>query len=100
MARTRKKSPRPEALPYGTNPDIVVAYELPWGDDVIRPPDKIKFKNIIGWFEFIKVAHNSKLDATWIDCKDVNTGEFRSFHVHKLKEVSRPKKSRAKKNSV
>ena len=95
MARPTKYIHDPE--PYLVNPDIYVLYELNFNKDVIRPGDKIKFKNMRGVFVFTRLAHNKKLDSTWIDCFDLMTKETRSFHVAKLKTVIRPKKSRRKK---
>lgn len=86
--------------PYAVNPDISVQYELEFNNDVIKPGDKIKFKNIRGTFVFVRLAHNQKIDSTWIDCIDVNTRETRSFHLAKLKMVIRPKKSRRKKKVI
>lgn len=87
-------------VPYAVNPDISVQYELEFNKDTIKPGDKIKFKNTRGTFIFVRLAHNAKLDSTWIDCVDFNTKETRSFHVAKLKAVIRPKKSRRKKKVV
>lgn len=83
--------------PYQVNPDISVVYELDFNNDVIKPGDKIKFKNIRGTFTFSRLAHNRVLDSTWIDCVDDKTKETRSFHLAKLKMVIRPKRSRRKK---
>jgi hypothetical protein len=68
--------------------------------DVIKPGDQIKFKNIKSLYTFIHMAHNEKLDVTWIDCRDSATGEYRSFYVDRLKTVVRAKKSRRKKQLV
>lgn len=86
--------------PYQVNPDISVQYELQFNNDLIKPGDKLKFKGVRGTFQFKWLAHNSKLDSTWIDCYDCNTRELRSFHLAKLKAVIRPKKSRRKKKIV
>jgi hypothetical protein len=89
-----------EYVPYSMNPDITVYYELPFMKDVIKPGDQIKFKNIKSIYTFIHMAHNEKLDVTWIDCRDSATGEYRSFYVDRLKTVVRAKKSRRKKQLV
>lgn len=86
--------------PYNVNEDITVQFELPFKNDTIKPGDKIKFKGERGIFTFQRLAHNQKLDSTWIDCTEDNTRQFRSFRVDKLKLVIRPKKSRRKKQSV
>ena len=83
--------------PYFVNPDITVQYELHFNKETILPGDKIKFKNIRGTFVFVRLAHNSKIDTTWIDCVDPVTRGTRSFHLTKLKAVIRPKRSRRKK---
>ena len=86
--------------PYAVNPDITVQFELDFNKDKILPGDKLKFKNMRGTFVFVRLAHNQRLDSTWIDCFDHDTKETRSFHVAKLKTVIRPKKSRRKKVNV
>lgn len=85
-----------ERLPYSVNEDICVKFELDFNKDVIRPGDLVKFKGVTGTFKFRQLAHNIKTDSTWIDCWDHGSGEFRSFSIHKLKTVVRPKKSRQK----
>lgn len=86
-----------DRLPYGHNPNITCYYEYVHGKDTIRPGDKIKIKNLRGAFIFHKWAVNSDLDARWIDCIDSNTGEFRAFHLDKLKGLHRTPKKRIKK---
>jgi hypothetical protein len=71
--------------------------EWPFGNDVIKPGDKIKIKNRRGTFTFRSVAHNSNIDATWVDCFDDATHQFRAFPIDTIKTVLRPKKSRRKK---
>lgn len=100
MAKGYPRGWKYDRAPYAVNPDIVVQYELQFNNDLIKPGDKIKFKNIRGTFEFKWLAHNCRLDSTWIDCYDVSTRELRSFHLAKLKAVIRPKKSRRKKKAV
>lgn len=89
-----------ENVPYRLNPEIHVYYELPFMKDVIKPGDRIKFKNMRGEFIFILMAHNVKKDVTWIDCRNPATGEYRAFYVDRLKTVVRAKKSRRKKQLV
>lgn len=99
MAAKRKGYGK-EIVPYSVNPDISVQYELAFNREIIKPGDMLKFKNMRGTFKFKWLAHNSKLDSTWIDCYDIKTGELRSFHLAKLKMVVRPKRSRRKKQEV
>lgn len=96
MAKTKKNPFKP----YWMHDHVHVYYELEFGKDIIKPGDKIKIKNVRGDFTFHKWVHNSKLDKTWIDCMDNKTGEFRSFILHDLKGLVKPKKSRRKKPNV
>ena len=89
-----------EYVPYRNNEDIHVFYEIEYLKDVIKPGDKIKIKNMRGTFTFLHMAHNSKLDTTWIDCRNDSTGEYRSFYVERLKGLVRAKRSRRKKQLV
>lgn len=93
----KKRIPPYNPEPYQVNPDICVLYQLDFYGDLIKPGDKLKFKNDRSTYVFVRLAHNVKLDSTWIDCTDFDTKETRSFHVSKLKLVVRPKKSRRKK---
>lgn len=86
--------------PYGHNPSIYVAYELPFGRDLMKPGDVLKIKNQRGTYRFLKVAHNADLDVTWVDVMNVKDGQYHSFYVEKIKLIVRPKKSRRKKQSV
>lgn len=86
--------------PFWYHDHVHVYYELSFGNDVIKPGDKIKIKNTRGDFIFIKWVHNSQKDVTWIDCRDSKTQEDRSFYIENLKAVVRPKKSRRKKTNV
>lgn len=95
-----KKKKEYEYVPYSMNDDIHVYYELEFLKDTIKPGDKIKFKNVRGHFVFLHMAHNSALDVTWIDCRNPETGEYRSFYVDRLKSLVRDKKSRRKKQLV
>ena len=97
MPRKKKEY---DYVPYSINPNIHVYYELEFLKDVIKPGDKITFKNIRGEFTFILMAHNSEKDVTWIDCYSPTTGEYRSFYVDKLKGPVYSKKSIRKKMNV
>jgi hypothetical protein len=97
---SRKKNTNIEYIPYSMNPNIHVYFELQFLKDVIKPGDKIRFKNVRGEFIFLHMAHNSEKDVTWIDCRSPATGEYRSFYVDRLKGVVRDKKSRRKKQLV
>lgn len=89
-----------EYIPYSKNDDIHVYFEVEYLKDVIKPGDKIKIKNMRGHFLFICMAHNSKLDVTWIDCRNPATGEYRSFYIDRLRGLIREKRSRRKKQLV
>jgi len=89
-----------DSVPYSINKNIHVYYELEFLKDVIKPGDRITFKNVRGEFIFILMAHNSEKDVTWIDCRNPATGEFRAFYVDRLKGLVRAKKSRRKKQLV
>lgn len=93
----KKKEREKVSLPAYSNTDIVVYDELEFGKDVIRQGDKIKIKNARGYFIFLKWAHNTHLDVTWVDCMNPDTGEFRSFYIDNIKGVYRAKKSIRKK---
>lgn len=99
MARKKK-----EIIYDGTNeylsPNILCYYELEFKKDIIKPGEIIKFKGERGSFKFYKWAHNSEKDVQWIDCLEIGTGRYRSFYIHDLKGVLRPKKSRRKKHDV
>ena len=84
---------------YPFNDDIHVQYELEFGKDVIKPGNKIRIKNDRSVYMFRCLAHNIKLDTTWIDCISTDGG-WRSFPVEKLKCLVKPKRSRAKKPNV
>jgi hypothetical protein len=79
--------------PYAVNPDIYVLYELQFGNDLIKPGTKIKFKNDRTIYLFRLLAHNKKLDQSWIDVMEEGGG-WRSFRVENLKSVVKPKRSR------
>lgn len=96
----KKQIIKQEVVPYAVNPAIFVTYELPFNTEIIKPGDKIRFKNVRGIFIFVRVAHNMKIDSTWIDCVECKTGTTRSFYVDKLKTVIRPKRSYRKKQKV
>lgn len=79
---------------------IVAQYELQFEGDLIKPGDRIKIKNKRSSFVFRCLAHNVRLDTTWIDCIDEESGEWRSFRVHEIKCLIKPKKSRRKKKNL
>jgi hypothetical protein len=74
-----------------------VQYEIAFHDELLTPGTLIKMKNLRGTFKFRCLVTNVKLDATWIDCIDVDTGEWKSFHLSKLKGKVKPKRSRRRK---
>lgn len=84
---------------YTFNDDIHVQYELEFGKDLIKPGSRIKIKNQRGVFIFRCMAHNTKLDSTWIDCLGPNH-QWHSFPIDKLKNLVKPKRSRRKKANV
>lgn len=84
---------------YPFNDDIHVQYELEFKKDLIKPGNPIKIKNQRGVFKFRCIAHNIRLDVTWIDCMDPN-GQYRSFPIDKLKALVKPKRSRRRKPNV
>ncbi len=81
---------------YPINEDIHVQYELSFGQDIIKPGNKIRIKNDRTIYQFRCLVHNSKLDTTWIDCISADGG-WRSFRIEKLKCLVKPKKSRKRK---
>jgi hypothetical protein len=84
---------------YVFNDDIHVLYELEFNKDIIKPGSRIKIKNQRGVFIFRCVAHNIKLDSTWIDCLGPNH-QWHSFPIDRLKNLVKPKRSRRKKANV
>lgn len=94
---TKKKSKYDAGPPYGHNDRITCYYELDFGKDVIKPGDKIRFKNARGFYVFKKWVHNFELDVQWIDVIDPSTSEYKSFYMERLKGVHRAKKSIRKK---
>lgn len=94
MVDRKKKTPIVDMGPYGFNDDIHIQYEIEWKKDIIKPGTLIKFKNDRGRYKFRCLAHNIKLDVTWVDCIDTKTLEWRSFYVDRLIGVIKPKRSR------
>ena len=94
----KRKPKRTELTPYWYNPDISLFYELEFGKKLLVPGTRFKVKGSRGTFIFHKLVHHSKLDKTWIDCMDDNTGEYKSFYVDRVKSVLPPKRSRKDKN--
>jgi len=86
--------------PYFYNPEITVFYEIKHGNDQITVGTPLKFKYERSVFNFMKAAHNSRKNVTWIDCMESTTGIFRSFYVEELKGVVKPKKNRKKRSDV
>lgn len=84
---------------YQFNGDIDVQFELKFNDDLIKPGNLIKIKNQRGQYKFRCLAHNVKIDVTWIDCLD-SAGAFCSFPIAKLVGLIKPKRSRRMKPSV
>jgi hypothetical protein len=99
MSRKKSESTE-ERTHYGVNSDISVFHELKFGNQLIKPGDMLKFKDVKGTFRFIQLAHNVKKDVTWIDCYSPSTGEYRSFYVDRLKGPVYAKKSIRKKMNV
>jgi hypothetical protein len=96
----RKRSKELAQEPDYLSPHILVDYELPFARDMIKPGDIIRIKGDRGRYRFKRVATNTALGVTWVDCHDIMTGTFRSFYIENIKLVERPKKSRRKKQSV
>ena len=86
--------------PYYYNPEVTVFYEIKHGNDEITVGTPLKFKYERSVFKFMKAAHNSTKNVTWIDCMETTTGVFRSFYVEDLKGVVKPKKKRKKRTDV
>jgi len=94
--KTKRTKTKREYIPYSANDNIAVVYELGFKDDTIKPGDRIWIKNK-GWYKFRLLAHNIKLDTSWVDCVDCETGEWKAFRVDQITKVDRPKKSYRKK---
>ena len=86
-----------DLTPYNHNPAIVVKDHVYHGQDRIEVGTKIKFKDDRGVYKFRQHVDNTELDIQWIDCMDVNTGEFRSFVASRLKGPLKEKRKRVKK---
>jgi hypothetical protein len=71
----------------------VVAFEFPFGKDVIRTGDKIKIRNQRGTYRFYKIVHHTELDVTWVDVMNVDTGQWHSFYIDRVKTLIKPKRS-------
>jgi hypothetical protein len=96
----KRKHVEPTKEPYHLNPHIAVTYELPFGNDLIKPGDKIRIKNLRGTFTVHKFAQHTAKDVMWVDCQDTKTGEYKSFYVEKIKSIVRAKRSYRKKLHV
>lgn len=86
-----------KAVDIRYNPSWVVSFEYQHGKDLIVPGTAIKFKGQRGTFKFNKHVINRELNTEWIDV--VGDTGYRSFYVHDLKGIIKPKKKRIK-NSV
>ncbi len=84
-------------LRHGANDDIVIFWELKFDKDVLTPGTRFRIKNDRNTYSFDCFAHNIKLDVTWVDARCIETGEFRSFRVDRIKSVVKTKISRVKK---
>lgn len=74
-----------------SNPDISVVYELQLGEDLLKSGDKVLLKgDNRTQYTFRCIAHNIKLDSTWVDLCGP-TG-FRSVRVEMLKAIRIVKK--------
>ena len=87
-------------MAYHNRDDICVQFELKFGEETITPGTVLKIKNQHGTFKFRCIAHNTKNGKTWLDAIDLRTGEWRSFHLDKIKNVVKPKRSRRKKTTA
>lgn len=96
----RKNKSEIELKPYWYHEHIFIYDELQFKNDTIKVGDELKFKNARGSFKFIRFAHNSQKDVSWIDCVESKTGVYRSFYIDQLATVVRAKKSRRKKQLV
>lgn len=76
---------------------ILHYYEWPFEGDIIKSGDVVRFKNVRGTFKVLKFVHNTESNIQWVDCMRVETGEYVSYYLDKIKYVIRPKKSRRKK---
>lgn len=94
---TKRKSRKIDPGRHGFNPDIVVFWELEFDKNIMVPGTKFKIKNDRATYVFDCFAHNTKLDISWVDARSLDTGEFKSFRLEKIKGIVLPKKSRAKK---
>lgn len=81
---------------HGANPDIHVFYELEFNGHLVTPGTKFKIKHDRSTYQFQCLAHNIKLDKTWVDAMCIETGEFRSFRIDKIHALVLPKKKRVK----
>jgi hypothetical protein len=80
------------------NPLWEVRHEYLHGKDLIASGTLVKIKNVRGEFKFDKYVKNIDSGMEWIDVIG-NTG-YRSFYLHDLKGIIKPKKKRIKKENV
>lgn len=102
MAPPRKKNSEPGHAwyknAYSGREDVSVQYELLYNGDVIHPGDRIKVKYQRGIFKFRCLVHKLEDDIAWFDCIDEANGEWRSFHLNKLKGPVKKRSRRNKQN--
>jgi hypothetical protein len=89
------------------NPDIVVSYEMQLNGQTLKTGDPVKIKHDHNLYRFRCLAHNVKLDTTWVDLVVVNdrnsarqlTGGFRSVRPEQLKTIAVKRSRRGKKDN-
>jgi hypothetical protein len=52
----------------------------------LTPGSKIKIRGERGWFTFVSITTNPKINKTWVDTVDKNY-QFRSFYLDRIKGV-------------
>jgi len=77
---------------HGANSDIHVLYDMEFNGHLVIPGTKFKIKHDRNTYLFQCLAHNIRLDVTWVEAMCVETGEFRSFRVDKIYSLVLPKK--------
>lgn len=79
---------------YSDREDVAVLFELKFGAETIKSGTLIRISKMRGIFRFRCLAHNIKTDYTWIDCMDIQTGEWKQFRVDRITGIVNPKRSR------
>ena len=64
------------------------------GEHTLELDSEFKLRGSSKKYKFIRAAKNIRLRVEWIDCMDMETGEFRSFYPDK---IVIPRKRRKKK---